>query len=49
MNTSKQIKSAGMIPLVTPEPHLRINYKATQELGLTVPEGMLAQADEIIR
>jgi putative ABC transport system substrate-binding protein len=40
---------AGTIPLVTPEAHLWINYKLIQELGLTVPEGMLSLADEIIR
>ncbi|MBI1877828.1 MAG: ABC transporter substrate-binding protein [Chloroflexi bacterium] len=40
---------AGTIPVVSPESHLRINYKVAQELGLTVPEGLLSQADEIIR
>ncbi len=40
---------AGTIPLVTPEAHLRINYKVAQELGLTVPEGMLSMAMEVIR
>jgi putative ABC transport system substrate-binding protein len=40
---------AGTIPLSTPENHLVINYKVAQELGLTVPEGLLAQADEVIR
>jgi putative ABC transport system substrate-binding protein len=40
---------AGTIPVVTPEPYLRINYTAAQEFGLTVPEGLLKQADEIIR
>jgi putative ABC transport system substrate-binding protein len=40
---------AGKIPVVTPEPHLQINYKVAQELGLTVPEGLLNRADEIIR
>jgi hypothetical protein len=40
---------AGTIPLVTPEAHLRINYKTAQELGLNVPEGLLSRADEIIR
>ncbi len=41
--------SAGTIPVVTPEAYLRINYKLTQQLGLTVPEGLLSQANEIIR
>lgn len=40
---------AGTIPVVTPEAHLRVNYKKAHELGLTVPEGLLARADEIIR
>jgi len=40
---------AGTIPVVTPEAKLLINYKVAQELGLTVPEGLLARADEIIR
>jgi putative ABC transport system substrate-binding protein len=40
---------AGTIPVVTPESHLRINYKVAKELGLTVPEGLLSRADEIIR
>lgn len=40
---------AGTIPVVSPEPYLMINYKVAQELGLTVSEGLLAQADEIIR
>jgi putative ABC transport system substrate-binding protein len=39
----------GSIPVLTPESSLRINYKVAQELGLTVPEGLLKQADEIIR
>jgi putative tryptophan/tyrosine transport system substrate-binding protein len=40
---------AGTIPVVSPELHLQINYKVAQELGLTVPEGLLSQATEIIR
>lgn len=40
---------AGTIPIVSPESFLQINYKAAQELGLTVPESLLRQADEIIR
>ena len=40
---------AGTIPVASPEAHLRINYTLTQELGLTVPEGLLRHADEIIR
>jgi putative ABC transport system substrate-binding protein len=40
---------AGEIPVVTPNEDLYINYKLAQELGLTVPEGLLSQATEIIR
>jgi putative ABC transport system substrate-binding protein len=40
---------AGEIPVLTPEQDLWINYKAAQELGLTVPESLLAQAVEVIR
>jgi putative ABC transport system substrate-binding protein len=40
---------AGTIPVVTPEARLLVNYKVAQELGLTVPEDLLARADEIIR
>jgi putative ABC transport system substrate-binding protein len=40
---------AGTIPVVTPESYLRINYKKIQELNLTVPEGLLSVAKEIIR
>lgn len=40
---------AGTIPLSTPENHLVINYKVAQDLGLTVPEGLLAQAEKVIR
>jgi len=39
----------GTIPVVSAESYLQINLKAAQQLGLTVPEGLLAQADEIIR
>ena len=39
---------AGTIPVVTPEANLLINYKKTQELGLTVSEGLLNIADEVI-
>jgi putative ABC transport system substrate-binding protein len=40
---------AGTIPVVTPNQELYINYKVAQELGLTIPEGLLSQATEIIR
>ena len=40
---------AGTTPVVTPEQTLLVNYKAAQQLGLTVPEGLLSMANEIIR
>jgi len=40
---------AGTIPVVTPENHLRLNYKVIKELGLNVNEGLLSRATEIIR
>lgn len=40
---------AGTIIVVTAEAHLRLNYKMAQELGLTVPEGILNLATDIIR
>jgi putative ABC transport system substrate-binding protein len=40
---------AGTIPVVTPESYLRLNYKLAQEIGLTVPEGLLSLATEVIR
>jgi putative ABC transport system substrate-binding protein len=40
---------AGTIPAVTPEQDLYFNYKVAQELGLTLPEGLLNQANQIIR
>ncbi|MBN2390198.1 MAG: ABC transporter substrate-binding protein [Anaerolineae bacterium] len=39
----------GTIPVVSAENFIQINYKATQALGLTVPESVLNQANEIIR
>jgi putative ABC transport system substrate-binding protein len=41
--------SAGTIMLATPRARLRINYKVIQELGLSVSEGLLSRAHEIIR
>lgn len=40
---------AGTIPLATAETFLKINYKEAQQLNLSVPEGLLRQAVEIIR
>ena len=41
--------TVGTIPVVTPEQNLMINYKVAQLLGLTVPDGLLSQASQIIR
>lgn len=41
--------SAGAIPVISAESFLQINYAAAQNLGIDVPEGLLNQADEIIR
>jgi putative ABC transport system substrate-binding protein len=40
---------AGAIPVVTPEAHLKFNYKQARKLGLKVPEDLLSMATEIIR
>ncbi|MBN2424843.1 MAG: ABC transporter substrate-binding protein [Calditrichaceae bacterium] len=40
---------AGTIMLITPPAKLRINYKVIQELNISVSEGLLSRADEIIR
>jgi putative tryptophan/tyrosine transport system substrate-binding protein len=40
---------AGTIPVLSAESYFQFNYKAALELGLNVPEGLLRQANEIIR
>ena len=40
---------AGKIPVVSADSYLQLNYKVAQELGLNMDEGLLSQADEIIR
>jgi putative tryptophan/tyrosine transport system substrate-binding protein len=40
---------AGTIPVVTPESQLTLNYKVAQQLGITLPDGLLKQANMIIR
>lgn len=40
---------AGSIPLVTPENHLWLNYKAARKLKLNVTEGLIARAYKVIR
>jgi putative tryptophan/tyrosine transport system substrate-binding protein len=39
----------GEIPVVSAEHFIQINYTAAQKLGLTVPESLLREADEVIR
>ena len=40
---------AGTIPVISAENYIQIDYKVAQQLGLTVPEGLLRQANEVIR
>ena len=40
---------AGTIPVGTLDNYFQINYKAAQAFGLTVPEGLLKEADQVIR
>lgn len=40
---------AGTIPVVSPESYVKINYKVAQALNLTVPDGLLRQAVEVMR
>jgi putative ABC transport system substrate-binding protein len=40
---------AGTIPAVSPEHFIQVNYKVAQKFGLTVPDGIIKQADEVIR
>jgi len=40
---------AGTIPVVSAESYFQFNYKVAQQFGLSIPEGLLKQADEIIR
>jgi putative ABC transport system substrate-binding protein len=40
---------AGTLPVITPDSQLIINYKAAEQLGLTIPDGLLKQAVKIIR
>jgi len=41
--------SAGTIPVVTSDSYFQINYTAAQAFGLTVPDGLLKEADQVIR
>ncbi|HOI96623.1 MAG TPA: ABC transporter substrate-binding protein [Syntrophobacter fumaroxidans] len=51
VQTHKILKGmpAGSIPVISAESFFQLNYKVARELGLNVPEGLLKQADEIIR
>jgi len=40
---------AGTIPVVSAESYFQLNCTVARALGLEVPEGLLKQADEIIR
>jgi putative ABC transport system substrate-binding protein len=40
---------AGTIPVVSPDSYLHFNYRQAQFYGITVPDGILAQAVEIAR
>lgn len=40
---------AGTIPVLSAESYFQLNYKVTTEQGFDVPEGLLNQANEIIR
>ncbi len=40
---------AGTIPVLSTETYLEINYRVAEDLGITIPEGLLKQADNIIR
>lgn len=39
---------AGTIPVISSQSFLQINYRAAQKAGITVPEGLLERADQII-
>jgi putative ABC transport system substrate-binding protein len=39
---------AGTIPVISSESFFQINYKVAQELGVTVPKGLLSSAHEVI-
>lgn len=40
---------AGTIPVRTPDTLFIFNYKAAQEMGITVPDALLRKADEVLR
>jgi putative tryptophan/tyrosine transport system substrate-binding protein len=40
---------AGTIPVLSAENYIQINYKEAKKLGIKIPEGLLKQANEIIK
>lgn len=40
---------AGTIPVVSAENFVQFHYTAAQRLGVTIPESLLSQADEVVR
>ncbi len=48
-NKILQGTAPGSIPVVSPNMNLYLNYRRAQELGLTVPEGLLKQAYRLIQ
>ena len=40
---------AGTIPVLSAEPYMTINYTGAQTFGLAVPEGLLKQANKVIK
>ncbi len=40
---------AGTIPVLSAESYFTLNYKVAREQGLTVPEGLISQANEVLR
>ena len=39
----------GVLPVVSAESHFQLNYSAAEEIGLTVSDGLLNRANEVIR
>ena len=39
----------GTIPVLSAESYFRLNYNVAQQFGLTVPEGLLKSANEVVR
>ncbi len=40
---------AGNLPVISPEPYIIINMKVAKEFNIEIPEGLLVQANEIIK